>query len=235
MKEEGQSYRAIFDAVTDRPARGEGSTCYSRSGSWPGTAERIHEFNPNARIIYMVRHPLRRIESAWHHGLSTGVMNGFLGFERTLYGTEKLIDPSLYWKQLSEYRRYFPDDQIRVGFFEEFIVDERAELRACLSFLGVDPLIDFRIDDDEARNSSQGKRQRLAVVDAFRALPGYERVKRFIPRSLKTLFANRITRPIPMTSPWTAESMKWTVARVADDSAALLEYAGRSADYWPMR
>jgi hypothetical protein len=152
-----------------------------------------------------------------------------------LYKTQLLIDPSLYWKQLSEYRRYFADNQIKVGFFEDFIANERAELQAYLSFLGVDPFIDIDINDDDDRNSSEGKRQRLAVVDAFRALPGYERVKRFIPRSLKTLFANRITRPIPMTSPWTAESMKWTVARVADDSAALLEYAGRSADYWPMQ
>ena len=162
-------------------------------------------------------------------------INGFRGFEHTLCKTDMLIDPSLYWKQLSEYRRYFPDEQIRIGFFEEFIADESAELRACLSFLGVDPFIDIDIEDDQDRNPSEGKRQRLVAVDAIRALPGYERVKRFIPQSLKTLFTDRITRPIPMTSPWTAESLQWTVSRIADDSAALLRYAGRSEDYWVLR
>ena len=250
MAEKAQWYRSIFEDVADLPARGDGSTYYSMCGVYPGTAQRIHEFNPDARIIYMVRHPLRRIESAWVQRLSVGdvelqssddrsdaldLADKQLGFEHTLYNTEVLIDPSLYWKQLAEYRRYFPDDQIRIGFFEEFIADERAELQACLSFLGVDPFIDIDIDDNEARNSSEGKRQPLAVVDTVRTLPGYERVKRFIPQSLKTLFTDRITRPIPMTPLWTAESMEWTVSRVADDSASLLRYAGRSQDYWHLR
>jgi len=234
MTDKEQWYRSIFERVADLPARGDGSTYYSMCGIYPDTAERIHEFNPDARIIYMVRQPLARIEAAWKQLLSVGDVNGVLGFEHTLYDTELLIDPSLYWKQLSEYRRYFADDQVRVGFFEEFIADEQAELRACFSFLGVDSFVDIDMDDDEGRNPTEGKRQRLAVVDAVRALPGYARVKRFIPRSLKALFTDRINRPIPMTSPWTAESMDWTMARIADDSAALLEYAGRNEDYWPM-
>jgi hypothetical protein len=247
--EKAEQYHGIFQHVAGLPARGDGTTYYSMCGIYPGTAERIFKFNPDARIIYMVRHPLRRIESAWVQWLSIGDANAIsdagsspftiadkqLGFEHTLYKTEVLIDPSLYWKQLTEYRRYFPDDQIRVGFFEDFVVDERAELQSCLSFLGVDPLIEIHMDDDEDRNASQGKRQRLAIVDTFRSRPAYKRVKRFIPRRLKTLFTDRITRPIPMTSPWTAESTKWTMARVADDSAALLAYAGRSEDYWLMQ
>jgi hypothetical protein len=235
MAKKTQWYRSIFEDVVDLPARGDGSVVYSMCGRYPGTAQRIHEFNPDARIIYMVRHPLRRIESQWRHMLWDGEVNGFLGFKHTLNETEVLIDPSLYWKQLSEYRRYFADDQIRVGFFEDFIADEQTELQACFSFLGVDPFIDINTDDDEGRNPSEGKRQRLAIVDAFRTLPGYERVKRFIPQNLKTLFTDRITRPIPMTSPWTAESLEWTVSLVAEDSAVLLEYAGRSEDYWPMQ
>jgi hypothetical protein len=250
MAEKAQWYLGLFKDSADLPARGDGSPYYSMCGLYPGTAQRIHEFNADARIIYMVRHPLRRIESAWVNLLSVGDLNAVsdagsspftitdkqLGFEHTLYKTEVLIDPSLYWNQLSEYRRYFPDEQIRIGFFEEFIADEGAELRACLSFLGVDPFIDIDIRDEEDRNSSESRRQRLAVVDAIRKhAVGYERVQRFIPQPLKTLFTDRITRPIPMTSPWTAESVEWTVSRIADDSAALLRYAGRSEDYWVLR
>ena len=250
MAEKAQWYLGLFKDSADLPARGDGSPYYSMCGLYPGTAQRIHEFNADARIIYMVRHPLRRIESAWVNLLSVGDFNAVsdagsspftltdkqMGFDHTLYKTEVLIDPSLYWNQLSEYRRYFPDEQIRIGFFEEFIADEGAELRACLSFLGVDPSIDIDIRDEEDRNSSKNMRQRLAVVDAIRKhAVGYERVQRFIPQSLKTLFTDRITRPIPMTSPWTAESVEWTVSRIADDSAALLRYAGRSEDYWQLR
>jgi len=235
MAQNSRWYRSLFEEIANFSARGDGSTYYSMCGIYPGTAQRVHEFNSDARIIYMVRHPLRRIESGWRQMLSIRQVNGYLGFEHTLYKTGLLIDPSMYWKQLSEYRRYFPDDQIRIGFFEEFIADEKAELRACFRFLGLDPFVDIGIDDDEDRNSSEGKHQRLAVVDAFRTIPGYERAKRFIPQYLKTLFTDHITRPIPMTSPWTAESMEWTLSHVADDSAALLRYAGCREDYWLMQ
>ena len=65
MAEKAQWYRSIFEDVAHLPARGDGSTSYSMCGMYPGTAQRIHEFNPDARIIYMVRNPLQRIESSW--------------------------------------------------------------------------------------------------------------------------------------------------------------------------
>lgn len=235
MAEKAQWYRNLFEDVAALPARGDCSTGYSMSANYPGTAQRIHEFNPDARIIYIVRHPLRRIESGWVEVLYDRDANPFLGFEHTLYNTELLIDPTLYWKQLSEYRRFFPDDQIRVGFFEEFIADERAEVRACFSFLGVDASISVDVEDDGGRYASAGKRQRHATVDAVRTLPGYERFKQFIPQSAKTLFDRRITRAIPMTPPWTPESFEWAVSQVTEDSAALLAFAGRSEDHWLMQ
>ena len=212
MKEKAQWYRSIFEDVAHLPARGDGSTSYSMCGNYSGTAQRIHEFNPDARIIYMVRQPLRRIESGWRQAL-VGAAVSMSGdgtddkriprFRARLVQQDGAVDRAdLYWKQISEYRRYFADDQIRICFFEEFIADEKTELRACLSFLGVDPIVDIEIEDDEDRNSSEGKRQRLGVVEAVRTLPGYERAKRFIPQTLKTLFTDRITRPIPTTSPW---------------------------------
>ncbi len=44
--------------------------------------------------------------------------------------TPMLLDPSLYWKQLNEYRTFFPDDQICIQFFEDFVADEATVVRA---------------------------------------------------------------------------------------------------------
>lgn len=234
MEKKSEWYLRHFEAAAHKPARGDNSTHYSMCGIYPGTARRVYEFNPAARIIYMVRHPLRRIESAWRQLLSVQEVNGFLGFEHTLRKTPILIDPSLYWKQLGEYRHYFPDNQIRVGFFEDFIADERAELRACLSFLGVDPSVNIHTEDDQGRNASTAKRQRLVTVDAVRVLPGYKRIKPFIPPNVKVLFTERITRPVSMTTNWTTKSLDWAMSQISDDSTALLQYAGRKENYWSM-
>src|SRR5262245_53029682 len=58
-------YESLFAHGRTRPAIGDASTSYARSGIFPNTVHRIVEHAPNARIIYSVRHPIDRIESAY--------------------------------------------------------------------------------------------------------------------------------------------------------------------------
>lgn len=232
MEEKREWYEELFRGVAQFPARGEGSTYYSMRASYPGTAERIYHFQPEARVIYMVRHPLHRMESAWRHLLAVGQANMFQGFEHTLYRTPLLIDPTLYWEQISDYRRYFRDDHVHVVFFEEFIRDEAAEVSACLRFLGLSGPWAPATDDDEALNASEGRRRRLAAVDAVRAMPGYGRAKRFIPQGVKTLFSERVTLPVPKAPEWTPSMLEWVGSQLANDTQSFLRFAGRPEDYW---
>ncbi len=228
-------YRNLFAQAGHAAARGEGSTYYSMCGIYPGTAQRLHEFNPQAKIIYLVRHPLRRIESAWVQLLSVGLANGFRGFERTLIETPLLVDPSLYWRQLSEYRNVFPDEQIHIELFDEFIAEESRVVAECLSFLELPPLSSIDIPHAHGRNASVGKRVRWPAVDSVRMIPGYERFKRFVPQSVKSLFTDRLTRPAPPNFEWSQVALEWATAQIAEDSARFLQHVGRRADYWSMR
>lgn len=233
MMEKRSWYGALFSEFASVPRRGDGSTYYSMCGIFPGTAERIQRVAPEALILYFVRHPLERIESAWAQLLSVGHANSFIGFERTLRETPLLIDPSLYWRQLNEYRPLFGDGRIRLGFFEDFVRDQASELRSCFEFLGVDPAEDvFENETQQTLNATAGKRQRLRSVDAVRTMPGYPRLKRYVPGSLKALFTERITRPVPDTVTWSSSVRQWTIGRLAEDSARLLQHAGRAPDYW---
>jgi hypothetical protein len=90
------------------------------------------------------------------------------------------------------------------------------------------------MDDGDGRNPSEGKRRPLGIVHAVRAIPRRDIVTRFIPDSVKDLFRERITRPTPLGSNWTSDSLRWAVSRLADDTAALLRHTGRDEDYWPM-
>jgi Sulfotransferase family len=233
MGSKRQWYQDLFSHGSPGVLQGDGSTYYSMRSLYPGTAERIHAFNPHAKLVYMVRHPLRRIESAWVQLLSVGHANAVRGFDHTLRETDLLLDPSRYWAQLNEYRRFFPDDQIAVYFFEDFVADEVAVARSCCAFLGADPSEPLELGSEMMRNASQGKRQRALVVDAVRALPGYERFKRLVPHTMKLFFDDHATRPIPPAR-WKPETLEWAVAQLREDMAALLAHTGRDAAYWPM-
>jgi hypothetical protein len=232
MREKASWYQELYADPSAGVLQGEGSTYYSMCGIYPGTAQRVHDANPAAKIIYMVRHPLRRIESAWVQLLSVGNANRVRGFDRTLRHTNLLIDPSLYWRQLSEYRRHFPDEQLHVEFFEEFTSDEQGVVDSCLSFLGAPSAELEEVEREWMRNESQGKQQRSLLVDALRALPGYERYKAHVPQAIKTALSERFTSPIKTTVSWKPETLRWTLERLRADSASLLEYTGRSSDYW---
>jgi hypothetical protein len=233
MAAKGARYREIIAGLGPARVRGERSTYYSMRELYPGTAERIKLFNPAAKIIYIVRHPLRRIESAWVQLLSVGHANSFRGFDWTVRNTELLLGPTRYWAQLSEYRRHFPDSQVLVLFFEDFIVDELATARDCFAFLGVDASVRVELAPGEMRHASEGKRQRAAVVDMVRALPRYDSVKAFVPLRLKRFFTHHFTRPVPAAR-WRPATLAWVADQLSEDTAALLRHTGRPPGYWPM-
>ena len=58
-------YESLFDAVSGESAVGEGSTAYTHPDVIDATSRQILEAIPDCRLIYMVRHPIRRLESDW--------------------------------------------------------------------------------------------------------------------------------------------------------------------------
>jgi len=227
-------YESLFANAPRASIYGEGSTYYSMCESYPGTAQRIHDFHPGAKIVYMVRHPLRRIESAWYQLLSTREIGGLKTFKHAILDSDLLIEPTLYWRQLSEYRRFFPDTQIFVGVFEDFARDEDALLRPLLRFLGVDDRIVPAADAEAAFNESASKLQPWLVVDLIKSVPGYQSFKHVVPEPMRALIGDRLQKPIRVQPAWDAELVEYVVARVGEDAHSLLEHLGLSPTHWDL-
>jgi len=233
MIEKRDWYRSLYIDVK-APLIGDGSTYYSMAGTYPGTAARLYAYNPNAKIIYAVRHPLRRIESAWYHLMSVGHLSSARSFKWAVMRSGALIEPTLYHKQLSEYRAYFPSDQIYVVFFEEFARDEATVTGACLEFLGAsrsDPITD-RVSHE--RNASEGMQQAWATLDLVRSLPGYGVVKKVVPQSLKTSLSERLLHPTRRRAEWDNDTHAFVLHELGDDPVRLLESFGRHPSYWDL-
>jgi hypothetical protein len=105
-------------------------------------------------------------------------------------------------------------------------------VEACCSFLELAPLAAIELEHDRFRNESIGKRQRALIVDAVRALPGYEMCKPWIPQPVKTFFSTHFTSSIATDITWRPDTLAWTIAQLEEDSDAFLRHAGRSPDYW---
>jgi hypothetical protein len=222
-------YESLFAHAAGRREVGEASTSYTKKFTYPRAAERIARHLPDAKLIYVVRHPLERIESQWMHGIHTGWHPD--DFSRAL-DDPSLIDPSRYWRQINTYRDYFPDVRILVLFFDDFKADPLAVMSRCCDFLGVARSF-VPGDPDQARNASASLESETPLLKSLRRVPLSRPIARVFPEgwraSLKRQFFTRRGGSRPT---WPAEKRRRVVWEVGDDVRTFLEFYGRPADLW---
>jgi len=222
-------YETLFEDASGKTAIGEGSTSYTKAHLFPGVPEKIASDLPDVRLIYIVRHPLERIESQWMYNVRTN--NVHKSFARTLRDDQHLINTSRYWWQLSKYREHFDDTRILVLFFEELKQEPGAVLRDCFDFLGVDA-------DDYAGNTAEQKNVTPSFGLEGRALsmagkiPGYRKLMDHLPASLKNSLRPLLKQQVSGHPQWDPELRRRVVQELESDTCQLLDYCSKPGDYW---
>lgn len=126
-------YRRFFDHAAPGQLVGEDSTTYLASARAP---VRIAKFNPDAKIIVMLRDPASRAYSNYWHLLRYGRV--FHDFEDSLrLQPEALIARSLYRRQLENWLTTFPRDQLHIVLLEELVADPATTTSEVCRFLGL--------------------------------------------------------------------------------------------------
>jgi hypothetical protein len=145
------SYLALFHDVVDQRAIGEASALYLSSFQPERTSANIHDFNPQMRLIAILRQPADRAWSAFHYYRAKGFepLNRFqaaLAAEATRRQGNDLPDlrhfaNGCYFANLKPYFDRFPPEQIRVYLYNEWDQQPQSVLRDIFAFLGVDETV----------------------------------------------------------------------------------------------
>lgn len=228
-------YESLFAHANDALAVGEASANYANSLYSESAARRIYQLLPGARLIYCVRHPLRRIESAWVHvrcrlytaaertrGLRPAPANFYRALRHSTVGRD-VLETSLFWRQLNRFRRFFPDERIHICFFEDFQQDQMDVARGCFQFLGVDPLVGLP-SQSRHLNASTHKQQPTWLYQNLARFPLLDRLAERLPAQLKWRPAQH---PV-----WTRQASEFVTSVVREDAMQLLDYCRRSPDFW---
>jgi hypothetical protein len=224
-------YESLFASAAAYKLVGEGSTTYSKRQTYPRTAQRIASYAPDAKIVYIVRSPLPRVESQWIQRRSVSIATP-RNFSVAVREDQLLLDASLYWQNLSAYRDHFDDSQILLLFLEDMKADSHATLQTCFKFLQVDPEIALN-DADRPRNPADEKREDGSVLNVARRFPLFKKFRdRFIPHAVRRICKPLLTKPIGQRPEWDDQTRLWFLEQIAADNASLLEYAGKPADFW---
>lgn len=133
-------YLNLFDGDECYQYVGESSTHYTKLPIYRGVPERLHQFNPSARLIYIMRNPFDRVVSHYWHNVRDVHHGGEL---RPLL-TAVQEDPQYlafgdYATQLEPYINLFGNDAIFTLTFEALTEDPQREVHRIYRWLDLPP------------------------------------------------------------------------------------------------
>jgi hypothetical protein len=109
----------------------------------------IHGFNPDMKIVMILRNPVERFFSAARYARQRGSLTS-MDREAVLRKHKAfLLDRGAYYEQVKRYLDLFPQDQIRVYWFDDLRKDSRKLLLSLEEFIGAAPLIPDDIDQQQ--------------------------------------------------------------------------------------
>jgi hypothetical protein len=95
---------------------------------------------PNTKIIIILRHPVFRAISAFFHQFRMGRISSNNRI-RNLTNKFGLVDIGFYSDHIDNYLKVFPNDSIRIYFFEKYILDKVAIEVEIFEWLGLNSKI----------------------------------------------------------------------------------------------
>jgi len=223
-------YESLFAGAQEKIAVGEGSTSYTKQMRFPHAAERIAKYLPEAKLIYIARHPLMRIESHWLLRIAAGL--DVSPFAEALKKSPHIVDTSLYWKQISRYRDFYPDENLLLLFFEDFVSNPHDIIKRAYRFLGVNPEL-ATADPAQAKHVTADVRVDGAVIRLIQKLRGARALRNLAPE-LGRKVTTKLRKPLPNRPEWPPELRREVIQQLADDTAEFLKFCGKPSDYWKL-
>jgi hypothetical protein len=199
-----KGYLGLYSHCVNQKAIGDASTSYSRIRQHPATIARIHEYVPRAKIIYMIRHPLQRMESAYVEHLGTSISQVFASLNDAVKRQPMIVDSSRYWEVYDAYRQRFGETRIKIVWFEDYTTRTTEAFQDVCRFLQIDDTV--VPDLERARTNNRD--------DAL---------------SRKTALGRG---DIPVNTLWDEETRQWVITQLREDNCRFLEHFGKPRDYW---
>ena len=205
-----ERYLELFAGAGDAQVIGEASTTYAKAPLFSGVPQRILEFSPDARFIYVMRDPVERaISHYWHRVRFWGERRSLVA---AIHSDPQYVDVSHYAMQLGQYLRHVSRERIYVLTYEDLLADSAGQVGRIYSWLGIDPSFHPTLDVptnfmpevlDQVRGSGTLERMRQSAA--------YGKIQPYLPelfRKMGVRLALRQVRPAAVPSETSKEYLR---------------------------
>ncbi len=203
-------YERQFEQAPEQAvALGEASTSYTKFPVVREVPSRIASVLPDVSLIYMVRHPVERMQSHYLYALSRGKESRPI--EQAFAEDPAYLDISRYALQLEQYEPYFSRDQFLLLDSRDLRNDRVETLRRVFGFIGVDDTWVPSVVDREFFRS-EDRRMQAAYSPRLRRMPRLRTISKRVPEPVKALARKLTSDPVDVQR-----------ARISDDLRRRLE------------
>ena len=182
-------YMSLFRGVTDEKIIGESSTNYTKLPFCDGVVEKLWEYNPDARLIYIMRHPVKRTISHYWHSVRYG--DEHRDIMTAIIKKHEYIAISDYAYQLQPYIERFGKERILTLTFEELTSNPDKTLKCVFKWLGISPNLSISNIDQKynALPESFKKVKGFGFLYQFRSSTFWNAVAPLVPKNIKSAAA----------------------------------------------
>jgi hypothetical protein len=228
-------YLGLFAGAGSAKVLGESSTQYTKLPTHQGVAERIHRFNPEARLVYLMRDPLERIVSHYWHN----VRNLHLEAERRRFDRAVRDDPSYtaysdYAMQLAPYLALFGRERILTLTFESLVSDPARVVAEVCAWLGLPNGVPEEAFGRRwnARPEKVVKARGFGLLNRLRHSTWWGRLAPVVPKRVRGL-GSRLAEDVVVPTPdHAASTLAELRPRAQAQVEALSTLLGRSFPEW---
>lgn len=221
------AYRALFPTTAHTVWCFEASTNYAKSPRFAHVPERLYAMFPEARLVYVLRHPVERIYSHYLHNVGRGREQR--PFEEAVFGQDThYLDVSRYYMQLTAYLEYFPPERILLLLFEDFVHHKLATVQRVLTFLDVDAAF-VPPNLHEKKNVTAQKTVARPLLQTLRGQSWYPR----LPRPIRAACVRLLQQPAPRRESFDDPVLNRRILEcLAEDMHRLQAYLGTPLTAW---
>jgi hypothetical protein len=177
-----QWYADLYQYAAEGDLCGESSTHYTKLPTYPKTIRRMHTHVPDAKLIYIIRHPIDRLISHYIHDWSENKVDAPI--DEAIAMHSDLIAYSKYAMQIRPFLKAYGMDNILLVFFEHLLSDSSTELCRIARFIGYPN--EPRWHKYDASNVSAKRMRQSAWRDAivWNSVSAWLR-RNFVPQSMR--------------------------------------------------
>ena len=228
-----ESYLALFKKAGNLPIIGEASVSYL---FYPGTAKKLFDFNPNSKIIIILRNPVERCYSHYlmdrrlgfvKDELETIIAEGAKEKSQLAHAYQQFVQLGKYSEQINQYLEVFPKEQVKIFIYEEISTERKKFILDVCAFLGIRYVYD---NDFEHRTNTYNEPKgsllkRLYASKIVRRTIKALLSKKQLERVNKTFFDNK--------KPALSASTRSLLERIYESDISKTEtILGRSLNIW---